>query len=184
MSRSFKVLLVPLVILFVLACNFVTQPFRDVQNIAETAQSVVTAMPIQTLEALPSALPSIIPMETLEALPSAMPTLEAIATHIGNVLDPQGTPVQEWNGIPIMPQATSGQEFNQDNSNIYSFRANITAKEVQDFYKDKLAALGWSQSGFPSGTDAGIMIFSKDNNNLVITVIPSDNSVVVLLALS
>jgi hypothetical protein len=184
MSRSLKVLLIPVVVLFVLACNFVTQPVRDAQNLAETAQSVITSIPIQTLEALPSAIPSVIPMETLEALPSAMPTFEAIATQFGNVLDPQGPPAQEWKGIPIMPQATAGQEFTQNDSKIYSFKAGITAKDVQDFYKEKLTPLGWSQTSFPSGTDTGITIFSKENNTLVITVIPSDNAVVVLLALS
>ena len=180
MSRLSKFLLVTIVVMFILACNFVTQPIKDVQNLAGTAQSVATAIPIQTLEALPSALP----MKTLEALPSAMPTLEALATDVGNVLNPQGTAVQEWKDIPVMPQATAGQEFNENNTDIYSFKANVTAKDVQDFYKQKLTALGWNEAGVPGQADAGIMIFNKENNNLLITIIPSDNSVVVLLALS
>ncbi|RPJ20522.1 MAG: hypothetical protein EHM33_28275, partial [Chloroflexi bacterium] len=76
MSRLSKVLSVTLVVVFVLACNFVTQPISDAQNLAQTAQALGTTIPIETLQALPS----LIPAETLQALPSAMPTLEALAT--------------------------------------------------------------------------------------------------------
>ena len=107
MSRLSKILSLTVVVLFVLACNFVTQPINDAQNLAKTAQALGTALPVETLQALPS----LIPAETLQALPSAVPTLEAIATQFGGFFDPQGTPVQEWKGIPIMPQATAGQEF-------------------------------------------------------------------------
>lgn len=171
MSRLSKFLLVMIVAVFVLACNFVTQPIKDVQNLAGTAQSITTAIPIQTLEALPSALPR--------------QTLEAIATNFGDVQNPQGTPVQEWKGIPIMSQATAGQEFNENNTNIYSFKANVTAKEVQDFYSQKLTALGWNQTfNFPGGTQGGVMAFQKDNSILTILITSSDNSVVVLLTLA
>jgi len=63
MLRLSKFLMVSAVVLFVLACNFVTQPVKDVQNLAGTAQAIGSAIPIQTLQALPSQLP----METLEA---------------------------------------------------------------------------------------------------------------------
>src|ERR1044071_6353858 len=92
MSRLSKILTVSIVVLFILACNFVTQPIKDAQNLAGTAQSLATAIPIQTLQALPSALP----MQTLEALPSLAPTIEALATDFGDFLNPQGAPVQEW----------------------------------------------------------------------------------------
>lgn len=179
MSRVSKILMVSVVVLFVLACNFVTQPVKDVQNLAGTAQAIGSAIPIETLQALPSALP----METLQALPSAAPTIEALATQLGNTLNPQGAPVQEWKGIPIMPQATAGQEFSDNNT--YSFKANVTAQEVQDFYKEKMTALGWNQPfNFPGGTDGGVMAFQKDNNILTILITPSEGAVVVLLTLA
>jgi hypothetical protein len=166
------------VVLFILACNFVTQPIKDAQNLAGTAQSLATAIPIQTLQALPSALP----METLEALPSVAPTIEALATDFGDFLNPQGTPVQEWKGIPIMPQATAGQEFTERDT--YSFKAPVTTKDVQDFYNQKLTDLGWKQPfSVPGGAEGGIMTFQKDNSTLVVTITSSDNSVVVLLTL-
>lgn len=179
MSRLSKVLLVSAVIAFVLACNFVTQPIDDAQNLAQTAQALGTAIPVETLQALPS----LIPAETLQALPSAIPTLEAIATAFGDVLNPQGTPVQEWNGIPIMPQATAGQEFSENNT--YSFKANVTTQEVQDFYNEQLTTLGWNQPfSLPIESEGGIIVFQKDNSDLTILITASEGSVVVVLTLA
>ncbi len=153
MSRFTKILSVSVVVLFVLACNFVTQPVQDVQNLAGTAQSLATSIPIETLQALPSAIASVIPAETLEALPSSVPTFEALATQFGNTLNPQGTPAQEWRGIPIMPQATAGQEFSENN--LYSFKASAATQEVLDFYNEKLKGLGWNRIIKYAGWDGG-----------------------------
>ena len=186
MSRLSKVLSLIVVIVFLLACNFVTQPINDAQNLAQTAQALGTAIPIETLQALPSAIASAIPQETLQALPSLAPTLEALASSmpdIGNLFDPQGTPVQEWRGIPIMPQATAGQEFSENNS--YSFRAGVTAEDVQNFYNEKLTALGWTQPfSFPVEAEGGILSFQKDGSNLLVTITVSEGSAVVLLTLA
>lgn len=183
MTRVSKILMVSIVILFVLACNFVTQPIKDAQNLAGTAEAIGSAIPIETLQALPSAIASVIPAETLQALPSSAPTIEALATQFGNTLNPQGAPVQEWKGIPIMPQATAGQEFSE--SSTYSFKATVTTKEVEDFYNEKLTALGWSQPfNLPGGAEGGLMTFQKDNNTLIITITSSDGSVVVLLTMA
>jgi hypothetical protein len=181
MSRLSKILMVSVVVLFVLACNFVTQPVREAQNLAGTAQAIGSAIPIETLQALPSALP----METLQALPSVAPTIEALATVFGDISNPQGTPVQEWNAIPIMPQATVGQEFTENNTNVYSFKATVTAKEVQDFYKEKLTALGWNQPlDLPVGAEGGVMTFQKEGSTLIITISVSGGSALVLLTLA
>ncbi|HEX5943610.1 MAG TPA: hypothetical protein VFY66_15110 [Anaerolineales bacterium] len=186
MSRLSKILSLIVLLVFLLACNFVTQPLNDAQNLAQTAQALGTAIPIETLQALPSAIASAIPAETLQALPSAVPTLEALASALpdfGNMFNPQGTPVQEWRGIPILPEATAGQEFSENNT--YSFKANVTAKDIQDFYNEKLAALGWSQPfSLPIESEGGLMVFRKDNNSLAITITPSEGSVVVLLVLT
>jgi hypothetical protein len=181
MSRPSKILALTVILVFLLACNFVTQPVNDVQNLAKTAQALGTAIPIETLQALPS----LIPAETLQALPSAMPTFEALASalpNFENMFNPQGTPVQEWRGVPVLPQATAGQEFPENNT--YSFKANATAKEVQDFYNEKLPPLGWSQPfPFPFEAEGGIIVFRKEQSSLTITVTSSEGSVVVLLVM-
>lgn len=185
MSRLSKILMVSIVILFVLACNFVTQPVKDVQNLAGTAQAIGSAIPIETLQALPSAVASVLPPETLEALPSAAPTIEALATVFGDITNPQGTPVQEWKGVPIMPQATVGQEFTQANANIYSFKANASAKDVQDFYKGQLTPLGWKEPlDMPVGAEGGIMTFQKENSTLIITITVSQGTALVMLTMA
>ena len=182
MSRLSKTLMALGLILFVLACNFVTQPIRDAQNLAGTAQSLASAIPVDTLRALPSQ----IPVETLQAFPSTVPTLEALASALpdfGEYFNPQGAPVSEWNEIPIMPQATAGQEFNQNN--MYSFKADVTAPEVQDFYHEKLAALGWTESFiFPGGSEGGVMVFQKEDSILTITITSVEDATVVLLTLT
>lgn len=177
MSRLSKILLLTALLVFLLACNFVTQPIRDAQNLAETAQSVATMIPFETLQALPSAIPA----ETLQALPSAIPTLEAMATNVGNTFDPQGTPLQEWRGIPVMSQAMAGEEF----GDTYSFRVNATAREIQEFYDRELTALGWSQPfEFPLESEGGLLFFDKDESAVTIFITPSEGSMIVLLTVS
>ena len=183
MSRLTKTLSLIALLVFLLACNFVTQPFNEAQNLAETAQSVTTLIPVETLQALPSALPSIIPQETLDAIPSAFPTVEAFATDFGNSLNPEGTPVQEWRGIPVMSQAIAGEEFSE--SNTYSFKANVTVQEVQDFYNQELKELGWNQTfDFPLEAEGGFLFYQKDDSVLTVWIIPSEGSMVVLLTLA
>jgi hypothetical protein len=186
MSRLSKFLSLMIVIVFLLACNFVTQPLNDAQNLAKTAQALGTAIPIETLQALPSAIASVIPAETLQALPSAIPTLEALGSAMPdfeNMFNPQGTPVQEWRGVPVMTQATAGQEFSENNT--YSFKANVTVQDVQDFYKQQMAALGWNQPfDFPLEAEGGLMVFQQEDSTLTITITSSEGSVIVLLTMA
>jgi hypothetical protein len=171
MSRLSKFLLVLALVVFVLACNLVTQPINDVKNVAGTAESLASAMPAETLMALASQ----IPLQTLEALPSAIP-------DIGSYFDPQGTPVSAWNDIPIMPQATAGQEFN---ANTYSFKAGATVQEAKDFYDSQLVNLGWSSTiGMPGDSEGAILVYSKEGKLLTITITSGEGAIVVVLTLA
>jgi len=160
-----------ILILFILACNTVTQPIQDVQDLAGTAESFATALPVETLKAIASQIPA----GTLEALPSALPDIQGY-------FDPQGTPVSEWNGIPVMPQATVGQEF--ADTHTYSFKVNATVQEAQDFYKTQLTGLGWSSFfNMPGGESGGAQIFQKDDSVLTVTTVDVNGSVVVILTM-
>jgi hypothetical protein len=171
MSRLSKTLLVFALIIFVLACNFVTKPISDVQNVAGTAESLASALPAETLMALASQ----VPIETLEALPSAIP-------DVGGYFDPQGAPVSDWNGIPIMQQATSGQEFDEKT---YSFKASVTVQEAYGFYDEQMNSLGWSNSiSIPANDEGAFLGFSKEGTLLTITITAMDDSTIVLLALT
>jgi hypothetical protein len=157
MQRFNKIPYLVVLVLASLACGLITNPINDAQNLAATAQSIATSMPIQTLEALPSVMP-----------------------EVTQYLNPTGTPVTTWNNIPIMSQAIAGQEFNK---NTYSFKASgVTATDVQTFYTDQMKTLGWSSSfSAQGGSQSGTMLFTKDSNVLSIVVTTSDKDVVVLL---
>ena len=161
MSRLSRFLLLFVLIVFALACNFVTQPIDDVQDLAGTAESIASS------------------------IPDVATTLESAATSIPfedfDFTDPQGTPLSEWNGIPVMPQATVGEEFNEYT---YSFKVPSTPPEVQNFYKTELANLGWASSiDLPVGDEGGFMLYTKDDNILTITITSADGGTTVMLTL-
>src|SRR5918998_377618 len=71
---------------------------------SNAVQQIPTAMTTR------EALTTVVPAETIQALPSSVTTLEALGSAVpdaGDVLNPQGNPVQEWRGIPIMPEAVA-----------------------------------------------------------------------------
>jgi len=169
MSRLSKFLLLFTLIVFILACNTVTKPITDVQNVASTVESVASAMPIETLQAFATNMP----VETLQAVSSAMP-------NFGDMFNPQGEPAKEWNGIPVMTQATAGQEF--PDTKTYSFKATATVKDAEDFYNAEMVKLGWSSTiSMPSSAQGTVLVFSKDSNLATITITLQGDTIVVLL---
>ena len=171
MSRLFKLLLVTVLALFILACNLISGPVSDVKNAASTAEAFASEMPVETLQSITTALP----IQTIEALPSMLP-------EVGNYFNPTGSPVDEWNGIPVMPEATVGEEFGEST---YSYTVPATATDVQDFYNQKMEDLGWSSPfGFQASEEGGIMIFQNGSDFVTITIVPdqdNSNSVDVLI---
>jgi hypothetical protein len=162
MSRLFKLLLVAVLALFALACGLISNPLSDVQDAASTAQAFASEMPLETVQALTT----IIPMHTIEALPSMLP-------DVGNYFDPTGTPVDQWNGIPVMPQATVGEEFGEST---YSYTVPASATDVQAFYTQKMEELGWTSSfSFPVSDEGGILLFQKDSEIATVTITPDQN---------
>jgi len=175
MSRLAKYFLLVVLIVFVLACNFIPQQVKDVQNLAGTAESIASSMPnvATTAEA------------ALTSMPDIATTLESAATSIPfddfNYFNPEGAPLSEWNGVPIMPQATTGQEFNEYT---YSFKVNASVEDAVAYYKDELVKLGWSSTfDLPVEGEGGIMLYSKDDNLLTLTFTLLDGETVIVLTL-
>ena len=164
MSRLFKFILFSLVVVFTLACALITNPINKVKDTANTAQAFATdAASLGTQAA---------PFQTMLANPSLIP-------DVGNFFNPQGAPVAEWNGIPVMPQATAGQEFDQHN---YSFKFSGVPKDVEDFYNAELAKLGWTATfSMPITDQGGLLSFSKENNALTITITVMEEGTTVVL---
>jgi hypothetical protein len=186
MSRRKKFISLTVLVLFILACNTVTQPFNQAKDLAGTAQSIASAMPIQTLQSLATQVATQVPSGTLEALPSMLPSLEAIGSQIpdiGNFFNPEGTPVSEWKGIPIMTQATAGQEFAENST--YSYKVDASINDVQEFYKTELEKLGWkSFFNMPSSDSGTVQVYQKDSSILTITIVDTDGHVVVMLSMA
>ena len=162
MSRLFKFLLVAVLGTFILACGLISNPFSDVENAASTAQAFASEMPLETVQALTTN----IPMETIEALPSMIP-------DVGSYFDPTGTPLDQWNDIPVMPQATVGEEFGEST---YSYTVPASAPDVQIFYNQKMEELGWTSSfSLPVSEEGGILVYQRDSEFITITIVPDQN---------
>jgi hypothetical protein len=163
MPRTFRILLFVIVLLLSLACSLITNPINNVKNTANTAQAIATDAIALASQAAP--------FETL----IANPTLLAV----GDIFNPQGAPVAEWNGIPVMPQATAGEEV----TGLYSYKASVSAADAIQYYKDQLTPLGWSEEFVQEGEPA-VMFYTKDPQSLTITIAPAeDGSVLIWLAL-
>jgi hypothetical protein len=158
MSRPYQIILLILLMATMFACGLITNPINQAKGLASTAEAVASAMPIETLQALPSAMPD-----------------------VSGMLNPTGKPASDWKGIPIMPQATAGQEFSEHN---YSFKAPVAATDVQAFYDEKMKSLGWQSAvGFQVTGKGGIMIFQNGKDLLTVTITPdlqNDREVVVI----
>ena len=167
MIRSYRIALLIILAAATLACGLISNPVNNVRNAAETAQALASAVPLGTLEAFPSAFPS------LEALGSALPPIEGL-------FDPTGEPVGVWNEVPIMPEATAGNEVGTN----YSFRAPVSAGEVRSFYEGQLAALGWEQMmSLPGSGELTVLLFTKDDRILTVTATGQGDEVIVVLGL-
>jgi hypothetical protein len=116
---------------------------------------------------------------TAEALASAIPSG---LPDVTKYMNPQGKPATDWNGIPIMTQATAGEEFSKAT---YSYRVSgVTEQDIQSFYNDKLKAAGWdSPFSAQGGSAGGLMLFTKASQVLTITITKSDQDSIVLLSL-
>ena len=80
---------------------------------------------------------------------------------------PSGTPDSEWNGIPIMPEASAGEG---DNASYY-FIVQATVDEVQNYYEEKMAKSGWSLLGVGTGENGALLIiFQKDAETATVSV--------------
>jgi hypothetical protein len=165
--------------LLILACGLTSVPVPAVQNLLSTAQAVATTIP-STADAAATSIP-----ETLQAvatsIPSGVPGIPSFP-DVGAYLNPTGTPATEWNGIPIMPQALSGQEFNKGT---YAYKLPLMAQaEIESFYDQKLSSAGWkSEFTASTGAHGGILVFNKDSQVLTVTVTTQDQDLLVLLIL-
>jgi hypothetical protein len=156
-----KLSVLAILVLTTLACGLGSQAVPQTQPPVQTQVIPVTAATdtspaatdTATLPPVPTDTPAPAPTDTvgLPALPTLDPASATLAAQMGSMgnmmsgglslyLNPVGTPVKNWNGVPIMPQATSGQEYP---SHIYSYKATATLNQARQFYAGKASSMGF-----------------------------------------
>ncbi len=159
MSRLFKVSMFTLVLVFLLACSLISNPVNDVKNSANTAQAIASDVVAIATQA--------VPFETLIANPTVL--------AFGDIFNPQGAPLTEWNGIPIMPQATAGEEV----TGLYSYKATATNEEAVAFYETQLQTLGWAKQVEEQG-ETTLLYYAKDQQGVTITIAPAESGSILI----
>jgi hypothetical protein len=104
-------------------------------------------------------------------------TYEALTSKTTSDFSSTDKPLANWNGIPIMPQATAGQ---QANNGTYTFKVPVDSGTIESYYSDKLKSLGWNLA---DSRWQG-MKFTKDKSVLLVTFAPAtdmENWVVTLV---
>jgi hypothetical protein len=134
----------PLAIVLVsLACGVVSQALPGTQAPIPTLPppATVTTVPVAaaTIAPSPTSMPTQIPtaaatatVDPLAATQLAMMGSMGAITTASLYFHPVGTPLSNWRSVPIMPQATAGQEFS---GYIYSYTAAATLDQARLYYE-------------------------------------------------
>jgi hypothetical protein len=91
---------------------------------------------------------------------------------------PSGTPLVSWEGFPIMPNAIAGE----GDAEGYSFSISASSDEIQRFYEQELAILGWNMLGVGQGdTGAALLIFTEGASTASVGIFPQAEGVTLVL---
>lgn len=137
--------------------------------IALTACGATTPEPTATM---PPALTIAPPTSTPPHTPTTQPTDTPIATPTQVEATPTGTPPFTWKGLPIMPQATSGE----DQQSRYGYTVGVTPNEVKAFYEEEMSKLGWQVLDRMSVGGAWFLKYQKDGTQADIAALPGDKN--------
>lgn len=164
MTNFRKFLIVIPVFLFILACQAIGRPIQQAEETAGTAAAFATqaGQVVTQVSELATDLP---PIETILPNPSALPNIP------DNILEPESPPLSEWNSIPIMAQASAGDEFD----GMYVYKITSTLQEIQDFYNANLPDLGWESPFSMPIAETAILLYTKGEQVLSITIMPSED---------
>jgi hypothetical protein len=94
---------------------------------------------------------------------------------------PSGTPLAEWEGIPIMPGAISGEPAGDD---VYQFTIQATIDEVTGYYETELADLGYQLDATEDQGGYTALYFSNDTTTIVIFIAPIGGLTGVVITIS
>lgn len=120
-------------------------------------QATPAAFPTLTLTAGPAPISTPVPINT--PLPPTV-TLEPAAG-----VAPEGHPASEWKGIPIMPDAITGEGDDES----YVFTVKATPEQIEGYYQLELGKLGW-RSLSKGNSDSSLMLIFTNNDSATLTV--------------
>jgi hypothetical protein len=94
---------------------------------------------------------------------------------------PSGTPLADWNGIPIMPGAISGEAT----SDGYQFTTQAGLDEITSFYETALANLGFElELTVDENAGYAILDFHKGDTNGLVAIAPLGDLHGVIIAIN
>lgn len=129
----------------------------------------------------PSAMFTPVPTETVTQTPSPEPTIAPPATQdVVSALMPVGEPVEEWNGIPIMPGAIAGEEGERRS---YRFTVQASREEIQRFYDIALSEMGYVPYAEGRDQDGTLMMltYDKEISAIMFTLIDVGNGLLLVI---
>jgi len=115
----------------------------------------------------------------LMATPEPIPTSNATATLLAATYEAadsgrpsdfssSATPLADWDGIPIMPQAVDGH---QENPITYKFNVPVDSGTIESYYQKTLPSQGWTLADDQSLA----MKFTKDQSVVLVTLSPASD---------
>ncbi len=141
-----------------------------------------TAVPTETQTPLPTSTPlpteTSTPVPTRTFTPSPTPPAATETTSGFHLPLPTGTPLDEWQGIPIHPDALAGEETQGS----YVFTAALSVADIETYYKLEMPRRGWGLLATgQGGTGAILLIFQKESQMATISVLVVDSDTVYVM---
>ncbi len=158
-------------VIFLSACSaFQPQP-------TTTPTMTATSSPTATCTVTPTWTPTLTftPRPTITSMPTETPGAPTATLNAAGLVLPTGKPLEEWNDIPIMPNAIAGDESQNSNKTDYTFTIRGDIQKVVDYYGEQLWLRRWDLYAESEGApNSKILFFSKDNDQLSIFVTIAD----------
>ena len=141
------------------------------------ASLLFSALALPACSSLAQPLPTAGPTSTFSAIFAPTATLSLTNTPLPPTKTPEGQPTSEWNGIPIMAGAVTGEGEQEG----YVFTIKASPQQIQEYYQLELDKLGWQP--FAGGDeDSSMLVFMNNaSETLTISIIAKGDEALVLL---
>jgi hypothetical protein len=91
----------------------------------------------------PGAQETLVANQTMVSSTEAVSLNELSGSLLSQCPNPSDPPLETWGNVPVMPQATAGQEVQTLIGTYYCFRAPVTVQDMEIFYKQNLPSPQW-----------------------------------------